>query len=227
VAPGREPGDRCDPSLGSAVWVARLFGYDVLDPAIGGFTETVLRPLFKAAATLAVAWLVWATIGGFLGGRAPNRVLLGDEDAAMPELTGVTRLATLLPLIRNTLAIAIFFLGAVIALGDLGVNIGPLLAGAGVVGIALGFGAQALVRDVIAGLFFLIDDAFRLGEYIDTGRLKGTVEAISIRSVPPGAALTFVPAAITTEAAATRSARTPGGRPNGDRPRRRGPDHHG
>jgi small-conductance mechanosensitive channel len=71
----------------------------------------------------------------------------------------------------------------VLALGDLGIDIGPLLAGAGVVGIALGFGAQALVRDVIAGLFFLIDDAFRLCEYIDTGRLKGTVEAISIRSV--------------------------------------------
>src|SRR5262249_23518006 len=108
---------------------------------------------------------------------------LADKDAPLSELTGVTRLETLLPLIRNVLAIAIFFLGVVIALGDLGVNIGPLLAGAGVVGLALGFRAPALVRDVIAGLFFLIDDAFRRGEYIDTGRLKGTVEAISIRSV--------------------------------------------
>jgi small-conductance mechanosensitive channel len=169
--------------LGSAVWVARLFGYDVLDPAIGGFTETVLRPLFKAATTLAAAWLVWAMIRGFLGERTPHQAEFADGDGPMSESSGVTRLATLLPLIRNTLAIAVFFLGAVIALGDLGVNIGPLLAGAGVVGIALGFGAQALVRDVIAGLFFLIDDAFRLGEYIDTGRLKGTVEAISIRSV--------------------------------------------
>lgn len=169
--------------LGSGLWLARLFGYDVLNPADGGAAETVLRPLFKAATTLAVAWLVWVTIGGFLGGRMPQQAQLADEDAPMSEATGVTRLATLLPLIRTAVAIAIFFLGVVIALGDLGVNIGPLLAGAGVVGIALGFGAQALVRDVIAGLFFLIDDAFRLGEYIDTGRLKGTVEAISIRSV--------------------------------------------
>ncbi|MBV8653237.1 MAG: mechanosensitive ion channel [Alphaproteobacteria bacterium] len=167
--------------LGSALWLVRLFGYDVLDPAAGSFAETMLRPLFKAATTLAVAWLVWATVGGFLRGQAPSQALPGDEDE--PELAGVTRLATLLPLIRTVLAIAIFFLGVVIALGDLGVNIGPLLAGAGVVGLALGFGAQALVRDVIAGLFFLIDDAFRIGEYIDTGRLKGTVEAISIRSV--------------------------------------------
>jgi moderate conductance mechanosensitive channel len=169
--------------LGSALWLARVWGYDVLDPDAGSFVEMILRPLFKAATTLAVAWLIWATIRGFLGERIPHQASLNDEDGPISSVAGVTRLATLLPLIRNTLAIAVFFLGAVIALGDLGVNIGPLLAGAGVVGIALGFGAQALVRDVIAGLFFLIDDAFRLGEYIDTGRLKGTVEAISIRSV--------------------------------------------
>jgi small-conductance mechanosensitive channel len=168
--------------LGSALWLARLFGYDVLSPT-GGAGETVLRPIFKAATTLSVAWLIWVAIRGFLGERMPQQAALVDEDVAPSEPAGMTRLATLLPLIRTAIAIATFFLGVVIALGDLGVNIGPLLAGAGVVGIALGFGAQALVRDVIAGVFFLIDDAFRLGEYIDTGRLKGTVEAISIRSV--------------------------------------------
>ena len=165
------------------VWLAKLWGYDLLDPAAGGFAATVLRPIFRASATLAVAWLVWSAIGGFLHERTPHHPSSGPlEDDAVVE-TGMTRLATLLPLIRNTMAIAIFFLGVMIALGDLGVDIGPLLAGAGIVGIALGFGAQTLVRDVIAGLFFLIDDAFRFGEYIDTGRLKGTVEAISIRSL--------------------------------------------
>ena len=164
------------------VWLADLWGYDLFDPGATGLAATTLRPIFRASATLAVAWLVWSAIGGFLSERAPHPAAApADEDGTVE--TGMTRLATLLPLIRNTLAIAIFFLGAVIALGDLGVDIGPLLAGAGVVGIALGFGAQALVRDVIAGLFFLIDDAFRFGEYIDTGRLKGTVEAISIRSL--------------------------------------------
>lgn len=163
------------------VWLARLWGFDLLDPDAAGIAVRVLRPIFRAAATLAVAWLVWTAIDGFLRAHRPHDGAPGDEDA--PGESGMTRLATLLPLIRNMLAIAIFFLGTIIALGDLGVDIGPLLAGAGVVGIALGFGAQALVRDVIAGLFFLIDDAFRLGEYIDTGRLKGTVEAISIRSL--------------------------------------------
>ena len=73
---------------------------------------------------------------------------------------------------------------AIIAvLSTLGLNVGPLLAGLGVVGIAVGFGAQTLVRDVISGIFFLMEDAFRVGEYIDTGRLRGTVEGMSLRSV--------------------------------------------
>ena len=70
-----------------------------------------------------------------------------------------------------------------IALSAIGIDIGPLLAGAGVVGIAIGFGAQTLVRDVVSGVFFLLDDAFRVGEYIEAGSLKGTVEGISMRSL--------------------------------------------
>ena len=167
--------------IGGFVWLARIWGYDLLDPHATGGAVAFLRPIFRATVTLAVTWLIWSAIGGVLRDRVPHSSGPISEDTAVE--TSMSRLATLLPLIRNTLAIAIFFLGVMIALGDLGVNIGPLLAGAGVVGIALGFGAQALVRDVIAGLFFLIDDAFRFGEYIDTGRLKGTVEAISIRSL--------------------------------------------
>ncbi|MBT7648471.1 MAG: mechanosensitive ion channel family protein, partial [Rhodospirillaceae bacterium] len=68
-------------------------------------------------------------------------------------------------------------------LGEMGVNVLPLLAGAGVVGLAVGFGAQALVKDIVSGIFFLIDDAFRKGEYVDIGSVKGTVERISIRSM--------------------------------------------
>ena len=72
---------------------------------------------------------------------------------------------------------------ALIVLSTLGVNIGPLLAGFGVVGLAISFGSQALVRDIMSGIFFMADDAFRVGEYVDTGRLKGTVEKITVRSV--------------------------------------------
>jgi small-conductance mechanosensitive channel len=69
------------------------------------------------------------------------------------------------------------------ALAALGVEIGPLIAGAGVIGVALGFGAQTLVRDIISGMFYFIDDAFRVGEYIQSGTYKGTVESFSLRSV--------------------------------------------
>jgi small-conductance mechanosensitive channel len=70
-----------------------------------------------------------------------------------------------------------------IILSSLGINIGPLLAGAGVVGLAIGFGAQKLVADVLSGLFFLMDDAFRMGEYIEAGGISGVVEALTLRNV--------------------------------------------
>lgn len=84
---------------------------------------------------------------------------------------------------RNILMIALATLAGLTALSALGVQVGPLLAGAGVVGVAIGFGAQTLVRDVISGIFFLFDDAFRVGEYIESGNLRGTVESFSLRSI--------------------------------------------
>ena len=103
---------------------------------------------------------------------------LGDEGGA----NSASRLATLLPLFRSVILLVIIVTIALIALMELGVNVSPLFAGAGVVGLAIGFGAQSLVRDIFSGAFFLFDDAFRKGEYIDIGSVKGTVEKISVRS---------------------------------------------
>ena len=103
---------------------------------------------------------------------------LGDEGGG----TSASRLATLLPLFRNFILILIVLTIFLIALMDLGVNVGPLFAGAGILGVAVGFGSQSLVRDIFSGAFFLFDDAFRRGEYIDVGGVKGTVEKISVRS---------------------------------------------
>ncbi|WP_069298340.1 mechanosensitive ion channel family protein [Neptunicoccus sediminis] len=111
------------------------------------------------------------------GGDAVE-VAPGDEGGA----GGASRLATLLPLFRNFLLAIIFVAFALIALTNVGINVSALFAGAGVVGLAIGFGAQALVRDIFSGAFFLFDDAFRKGEYIDIGSVKGTVEKISVRS---------------------------------------------
>ena len=103
---------------------------------------------------------------------------LGSEGGG----TSASRLATLLPLFRNFILIVVIVTITLILLMEIGVNVGPLFAGAGIVGIAIGFGSQALVRDVFAGAFFLLDDAFRKGEYLDVGGVKGTVEKISVRS---------------------------------------------
>jgi len=93
------------------------------------------------------------------------------------------RLRTLLPLARVFLVTALIATTIMLVLSALGVNIGPLLAGAGILGLAIGFGAQTLVRDIITGVFLILDDAFRVGEYIQSGNYKGTVESIGLRSV--------------------------------------------
>jgi small-conductance mechanosensitive channel len=102
----------------------------------------------------------------------------GDEGGG----AGATRLATLLPLVRNFILIVILTTLALIVAMQLGANVAPLFAGAGIVGLAIGFGSQTLVRDILSGAFYLLDDAFRKGEYIDVGGVKGTVEKISLRS---------------------------------------------
>ncbi|MEL7164757.1 MAG: mechanosensitive ion channel domain-containing protein [Pseudomonadota bacterium] len=124
------------------------------------------------------AFRIWidAKIREEQGDEAPGE--LGDEGGG----SSASRLATLLPLFRNFVLIVIVVTILLIVLMELGVNVGPLFAGAGVVGVAVGFGSQSLIRDIFSGGFFLFDDAFRKGEYIDVGGVKGTVENISVRS---------------------------------------------
>jgi small-conductance mechanosensitive channel len=86
-------------------------------------------------------------------------------------------------LLRKFVLAVLVVMISLIVLSSIGVNIAPLIAGAGVVGLAIGFGAQTLVKDIIAGIFFLIDDAFRVGDYIETAGTKGMVEHISLRSL--------------------------------------------
>jgi moderate conductance mechanosensitive channel len=94
-----------------------------------------------------------------------------------------SRLQTMLPLLRFFILGTILVLAILVALSELGINTTSLVAGASIFGLAISFGSQALVRDIVSGIFFMSDDAFRVGEYIDTGRLKGTVEGMSIRSI--------------------------------------------
>ena len=88
-----------------------------------------------------------------------------------------------MPIFRNTLAALIAAVAILTILAGFGVQIAPLIAGAGIFGVAIGFGSQTLVKDVISGVFYMLDDAFRVGEYIQSGGYKGTVELFSLRSV--------------------------------------------
>jgi small-conductance mechanosensitive channel len=141
----------------------------------------IFRGILIAIAILLVAECVWHMTRTAIdltlarATRAQNDNSEGSQRYA--------RLRTLLPILRNMLMITIAAMGILMALASLGVQIAPLIAGAGVVGVAIGFGSQALVKDVISGMFYLLDDAFRVGEYIETGRFKGTVESFSLRSV--------------------------------------------
>ena len=112
----------------------------------------------------------------------PRLLVLGSGDDA-DELRRRARLRTLLPILRNVLFVVVVVTALLMGLSALGVQIAPLIAGAGVIGVAVGFGAQTLVKDIISGVFYLLDDAFRVGEYIVSGSYKGTVESFSLRSI--------------------------------------------
>ena len=112
----------------------------------------------------------------------------GHGEHAGPEVTPEElrrrgRLRTLLPVLRVVLMVVLAVMALLMSLSALGVQVAPLIAGAGVIGVAIGFGSQTLVRDIISGLFYLLDDAFRVGEYIVSGTFRGTVEGFSLRSI--------------------------------------------
>jgi small-conductance mechanosensitive channel len=106
-----------------------------------------------------------------------------DPDADDDAPAAASRLRTIMPVLRVTAGTTILILGSLLVLSQLGVNITPLIAGASVLGLAVSFGSQSLVRDIVSGVFFLAEDSFRVGEYIDGTKVKGTVEGFSVRSI--------------------------------------------
>jgi small-conductance mechanosensitive channel len=159
---------------------ADLWGLDLFALAERGLGARISGALFAIAVTLLLAHLLWA-----LATTAIDRRLAAEPPpGAYPAASSpVSRLRTLLPLLRMAVLVGIVVTATLSTLAAMGVNIVPLLAGAGVFGLAIGFGSQTLVRDIVSGAFFLMDDAFRLGEYIEVGDAKGTVEKITLRSL--------------------------------------------
>jgi len=154
----------------------RLWGIDF---AIGQlFTSHVL----SIVVALLLGFIVWEYTKARIDAKLKEEI--PEEGEEMDEGgEGGTRRGTLLVLLRKFILTVVFVTVGLIVLSSIGVEVAPLIAGAGVLGIAIGFGAQTLVRDIISGIFYLLDDSFRVGDYVESAGAKGTVEQISLRSL--------------------------------------------
>jgi small-conductance mechanosensitive channel len=168
--------------IGGAYLIASLLGVDLAMLTTRDTMATrLLRGVINAFIIMLLADFAWRITSAWIDRKLSETA--SDELSQGDDVSRRARLRTLLPILRNVLFVVLFVIAALMALSGLGVEIGPLIAGAGVVGLAVGFGAQTLVKDVISGMLFLLDDAFRVGEYIESGSIKGTVESFSLRSM--------------------------------------------
>lgn len=171
------------------ILIAQIWQIDFRNLASAGFGARAAASIVQVLVVLGVGFVVYEVVTLWINRKLANeQTALGidlnsEEVGAEGGGAGGSRLSTVLPLLRWTSQAAIVTITLLLALGNLGLDITPLLAGAGIVGLAIGFGAQKLVADIVSGIFFLIDDAFRTGEYVEIESTVGTVEKISIRSL--------------------------------------------
>jgi moderate conductance mechanosensitive channel len=164
------------------IWLISLWGYNV------PFAVNMVHIGFDILVTLTLAFFFWRITSDFIKKKLAESYKEEEEEEIddTGEFGAVKQRGrdyTILPLLRKFIATTLLVMVTLIILSSIGLNIGPLLAGAGVVGLAIGFGAQKLVSDVLSGIFYLLDDAFRVGEYIQAGSVMGSVEAITLRNV--------------------------------------------
>jgi small-conductance mechanosensitive channel len=115
---------------------------------------------------------------GAMRRRTPAALLETGETSVRAE----QRIDALSSVLRSVVAFVIWLVALLMCLGEVGIDLAPLLAGAGVLGVAIGFGSQSLVRDFLSGMFILVEDQFGVGDIVDLGEASGTVEAVSLRT---------------------------------------------
>ncbi|MEM6974587.1 MAG: mechanosensitive ion channel domain-containing protein [Pseudomonadota bacterium] len=173
--------------LGLMLILADIWNVSVTETAMGPLPARAALGLVEALGIVAVGYFVLeATTLWFL-----RRIVDETPEAPAEDLdaggegggAGGSRLSTVLPLMMRAVQLIIIVITVFEGLSALGISIAPLLAGLGILGLAIGFGAQKLVADIVSGVFFLIDDAFRVGEYVEIEGTFGTVERISVRSL--------------------------------------------
>ncbi|WP_415749441.1 mechanosensitive ion channel family protein [Caballeronia sp. J97] len=151
--------------------IARLIKHSAMTP---GFRHT----LIAVVATVFGAWFIWIVLDTVI------LEALGPNSSRNKTLSPGVRARTMLPLVRNGIFVTVASLAAIVACASLGINLTPLLAGAGVIGLAVGFGAKSLVTDLITGLFIIVEETISVGDWIDIdGGHAGTVMDLTIRTV--------------------------------------------
>jgi len=164
--------------------LSMLWGLDITSFSNPGSAEYFIATAIELISIPVLGYVLWLSIDTLiaykLASEEPDEEELQEDSEGG---TGLSRMATVLPILRMTSSFIIIVFSIFAILSSLGVNTTPLLAGASVIGLAIGFGAQTLVKDIVSGLFFLVDDAFRMGEYVEIGGIKGTVERIALRSL--------------------------------------------
>ncbi len=164
-------------ALAGAIVLLQFWGLGTLDwLVITPLGHRLLSTVVTLAVTLLLALTVWEAVNA-----AIERHLAKLTREA--QLARSARLRTLLPLFRSALLITILIVVGMMVLSEIGVNIGPLLAGAGIVGVAIGFGSQKLVQDLITGIFLLLENAMQVGDTVTVSGLSGTVENLSVRTI--------------------------------------------
>ena len=161
----------------TVVALLQVWGFDPLAwfgrASLGG---QLLSAFVSILVTVALAVVVWEGANAGIDRHLARLSHARDRSRA-------ARLRTILPFLRTTLAAAVLLVAGLTVLSRIGVNVAPLLAGAGVIGIAVGFGSQTLVKDVITGLFLLLEDAMQVGDTVTVAGMTGVVEALSIRTI--------------------------------------------
>ncbi|MBW2177686.1 MAG: mechanosensitive ion channel [Deltaproteobacteria bacterium] len=161
----------------AALTLLETWGVDALGWLDTPLGKQLAESAFSIIAVMVLALIFWEAVN-----TGVERYLTQtDTEGNVVERSA--RIRTLLPLFRKVVFTVLAVMVSLIVLSELGIEIGPLLAGAGVVGLAIGFGAQTLVKDVITGLFILVEDTIAVGDYVEVGGHSGTVESLSIRTI--------------------------------------------
>lgn len=164
-------------TLIAVVALGAVWGFDPISWLSSGPGREVAQIVMRAALVLLAAALALEA-ATYLIGQALERLAARSDDPRR-----AAQLDSFGPLLRSVAQGAIIIMAALMLLSDVGVKIGPLLAGAGVVGIAVGFGAQTVVRDLLTGLFLLVEDILAVGDVVRIGESGGLVEAMTLRTI--------------------------------------------